>query len=103
MTPCFHVIEACYKLEDVEPLSQLLNLLPCMLSNVSAPTFGAMIKSSGHLNDVDRVSELGKEMNARGLQPAPATFGYMAVALVMTVETDEALELIRNHTCQGGV
>ena len=71
--------------------------LPRMSSNVSAPTFGAMIKSSGQLGDVEQVREPWKEMNTRGLQPGLVPFGCMAVALVMTGEPDEALELIRNH------
>ena len=97
MTPCFHVFEVCNRLEHIGPLSQVLNRLPCMSSNVSASTRGALIKSSGQLGDVDRFRELWKEMNARGLQPGPATFGCMAKAPVMNGQPDEALELIRSH------
>ena len=83
MRPCFHVFETCNRLEHVEPLPHVLNRLPCRSSNVSAPAFGDVIKSSGHLVDVDRVRELWKEMNARCLQPGPATFACMAEALVI--------------------
>ena len=36
-------VEACNRFKHMEPLSQLLNRLPCMSSNVSAPIFQAMI------------------------------------------------------------
>ena len=85
------------RLKHVEPLSQLLNRLSCMSSNVSAPIFGTMIKSSGQMGGVDWVCDLWKEMNARGLQPSPATFGCMAEGLVMNGQPDEALELICSH------
>merc|ERR1719284_793780 len=90
-------VEACNRLKHMEPLSQVLNRLPCMSSNVSAPIFGAMIKSFGQMGDVDRVRELWKQMTARGLQPGPVTFGCMAEALVMNGQPDEALELIHCH------
>ena len=69
-------VEACTRLILMEPLSQLLNRLPYMSSIVSAPIFGAMIKSSGHLGDVEQVREPWKEMNARGLQPGSLTMPW---------------------------
>ena len=68
-----------------------------MSSNVSAPIFGAVIKSFGQKGDVDRVRELWKQMTAWGLQPGPVTFGCMAEALVMNRQPDESLELIHSH------
>ena len=68
-----------------------------MSSLVSAPIFGAMIKSCGQTGDVDRVRELLKQMSARGLQPDPLTFGCMAKALLLNGQPDEALELIHSH------
>ena len=68
-----------------------------MSSLVSAPIFGAMIKSYGQMGDVDRVRELWKQMTSRGLQPDPLTFGCMAEARVMNGLPDEALELIHIH------
>ena len=68
-----------------------------MSSIVSAPIFGAMIKSFGQKGDVDRVRELWKQMTARGMQPGPVTFGCMAEALMMYGQPDEALELIHIH------
>ena len=90
-------VEACNRFKHMDPLSQLLNRLPCMSSNVSAPIFQAMVKSFGQMGDVDRVRELWKQMTARGLQPGPLTFGCMAEALVMYGQPDEALELIHSH------
>ena len=58
-------VEACNRFKRMEPLSQLLNRLLCMLSNVFAPIFQAMIKSCGQMEDVDRVRELWKQMTAR--------------------------------------
>ena len=47
---------------------------------------------------VDPVRDLWKEMNARGLQSSPASFGCMTVALVVIIElVDEALELPHSH------
>ena len=85
------------RLKHVEPLSQLLYPLSCMSSNVSAPIFETIIKSSGQLGGVDWVCVLWKEMNARGLRPGPATFGCMAEGLVMNGQPDEALKLICSH------
>ena len=68
-----------------------------MSSLVSAPIFGAMIKSYGQVGDVDRVRELWKQMTSRGLQPDPLTFGCMAEALLLNGQPDEALELIHSH------
>ena len=76
-------VEACNRLQHMKPLSQLLNRLPCMSSNVSAPIFGAMIKSFGQIKEMDRVRELWKQMTARGLQPDPVIFGCIAEALAM--------------------
>ena len=39
LTSWFHVFEISNSLEDVESRSSLVNRLPCMLVNVSAPTF----------------------------------------------------------------
>ena len=85
------------RLKHVEPLSQLLNSLCCMSSKGSAPMFGTMIKSSGQMWGVDWVCDLWKMMNARGLQPGPATFGCMIEGLVMNGQPDEALRLICGH------
>ena len=62
-------VEACNRLKNMEPPSQLLSRLPSMSSVVSAPIFRAMIKSFGQMEEVDRVRELWKQMTARGLQP----------------------------------
>ena len=53
-------VETCNRFKHMEPLSHLLNRLPCMSSNVSAPIFQTMIKSFGQMGDVDRVRELWK-------------------------------------------
>ena len=90
-------VEAYNRLQHMKPLSQLLNRLPCMSSNVSAPIFGAMIKSFGQIREVDRVRELWKQMTARGLQRGPVTFGCMAEALAINGQPDEAMELIHIH------
>ena len=77
----------------MEPLSQLLNRLPCCHRTSPRPSF----KSFGQMGDVDRVREVWKQMTACGLQPGPLTFGCMAEALVMYGQPVEALELIHSH------
>ena len=58
MTPCFPLRSwLALGFIHMEPLSQLLNRLPCMPSNVSAPIFHVMFKSIGQMGDVDRVRE----------------------------------------------
>ena len=83
------------KLKHVEPLSQLLFRLACMSLNVFAPIFGTLFKSSGQMGNW--LCVLWKEMNARGLQPCPATFGCLAEGLVINGQPDEILKLICSH------
>ena len=85
------------RLKHVEPLSQLLYRLSCISSNVFAPIFGTLFKSSGQMGGVDWLCVLWKEMNAHGLRPCPATFGCMAEGLVINGQPDEALKLICSH------
>jgi len=91
------VVEACNRLKHVEPLMQLLTRLPDLPSTISAPCFGAMIKSLGQVGELERVRDLWRQMFARGLHPGQVTFGCMAEALVMNGQPDEALKLIHDH------
>ena len=90
-------VQGLPRLKHVEPLSQLLYPLFCMSSNVSAPIFETMFKSSGQLGGVKRLCVLWKERNARGLRPGSPTFRSMTEGLVMNRQPDKALKLNCSH------
>ena len=90
----FHMFGACNRLVHTESLSPLVNGLPCRSSNVSAPTFGALLKTSGQSGGVDRVREQWKEMNDRVCSRA---LRLSIRGFVMDGQPDEVLELIRSH------
>jgi pentatricopeptide repeat protein len=90
------VIEACIRIRQLDLLSDLMQRYKQKraLVNLSAPTYGSMIKAYGQAGDVTRVHELWHEMEERGVKPSAITLGCMTEALVINNQADEALQLI---------
>jgi len=65
--------------------------------NLTAPTYGSMIKAYGQSGDVARVRELWREMEERGVKPTSITLGCMTEALVANQQADEAWELLHDQ------
>jgi len=63
--------------------------------NLSAPTYGSMIKAYGQARDVEQVWALWEEMISRQVQPTSITLGCMVEALVMNRCTDQAWDLVQ--------
>lgn len=97
------VIEACTRIKQLSPLSDLMRRRQRRPTNLSAPTYGAMIKAYGQAGDVERVRELWAEMAELGVKPTSITFGCMAEALVANGHADEAWELVRGYSERGCV
>jgi len=92
------VIEACIRIKQLDLLSDLMRRYRKKGSfvNLTAPTYGSMIKAYGQAGDVVRVRELWHEMAERDVKPTAITLGCMAEALVANGEAEEAWDLI--HT-----
>eukprot|EP00929_Paragymnodinium_shiwhaense_P045012 TRINITY_DN23051_c0_g1_i1.p1 TRINITY_DN23051_c0_g1~~TRINITY_DN23051_c0_g1_i1.p1 ORF type:complete len:1058 (+),score=256.41 TRINITY_DN23051_c0_g1_i1:128-3301(+) len=92
------VIEACIRIRQLGLLSDLMRRYRSKKAfvNLSAPTYGAMIKAYGQAGDVVRVRELWQEMDERGVKPTSITLGCMTESLVANNCPDEALSLL--HT-----
>jgi len=90
------VIEACIRIRQLDLLSDLMRRYRQKKAtiNLSAPTYGSMIKAYGQAGDVNRVRELWNEMEERGVQPTAITFGCMTEALVANNQADEAWQLV---------
>mmetsp|Transcript_71060 Transcript_71060/g.111234 ORF Transcript_71060/g.111234 Transcript_71060/m.111234 type:complete len:1077 (-) Transcript_71060:92-3322(-) len=93
------VIEACIRIRQLDVLSDLMRRYRQEggFVNLSAPTYGSMIKAYGQAGDVVRVRELWQEMAERGVSPTSITMGCMIEALVMNSQAEEALELIHKE------
>mmetsp|Transcript_50 Transcript_50/g.173 ORF Transcript_50/g.173 Transcript_50/m.173 type:complete len:1071 (+) Transcript_50:102-3314(+) len=89
------VIEACIRIRQLDLLSNLMRRFRSKGGfNLSAPTYGSMIKAYGQAGDIGRVRELWREMDERGVKPTSITLGCMAEALVVNGQADEAWDLI---------
>jgi pentatricopeptide repeat protein len=93
------VIEACIRIRQLELLSDLMRRYRQKggFVNLSAPTYGSMIKAYGQAGDIVRVRELWHEMAERGVNPTSITMGCMIEALVINYQAEEALELIHKE------
>jgi len=90
------VIEACTRIRYLDPLSDIRRQKRSP-TNLTAPTYGSMIKAYGQAGDVVRVQELWQEMFKNGVKPTSITFGCMAEALVSNGRDEEAWDLVRKH------
>lgn len=93
------VIEACIRIQQLDLLSDLMRRYRQRggFVNLTAPTYGSMIKAYGQAGDVVRVRELWQEMAERGVNPTSITMGCMIEALVANSQAEEALELIHKE------
>merc|ERR1719387_953482 len=66
----------------------------CVLQ-LTAPSYGSLIKAYGHARDVDRVWALWREMGERGIQATSVTMGCMVAALVTNGRVEDAWDLIQ--------
>jgi pentatricopeptide repeat protein len=97
------VIEACMRIQQLDLLSDLMRRYRNKggFVNLTAPTYGSMIKAYGQKGDVVRVRELWQEMVEYGVKPTSITMGCLIEALVVNGQADEALELIRTESESG--
>jgi pentatricopeptide repeat protein len=93
------VIEACIRIKQLDLLSDLMRRYRQKggFVNLTAPTYGSMIKAYGQAGDVARVRELWHEMEERGVKPTSITLGCMTEALVVNGQTEEAWQLIHSE------
>merc|ERR1719379_204407 len=93
------VIEACIRIQQLELLSDLMRRYRQRggFVNLTAPTYGSMIKAYGQAGDVVRVRELWHEMEERDVKPTSITVGCMTEALVTNDSADEAWELLHGQ------
>merc|ERR1719160_261376 len=94
------VIEACIRIKKLDVLSDLMRRYRQKggFVNLTAPTYGSMIKAYGQYGDIARVRELWREMEERGVKPTSITLGCMTEALVANQQADEAWELLHNQS-----
>merc|ERR1719401_2992836 len=93
------VIEGCIRIKQLDLLSDLMRRYrhKGAFVNLSAPTYGSMIKAYGQVGDISRVRELWAEMDQYGVSPTSITLGCMVEALVVNNQADEAWELIHKQ------
>jgi len=91
------VIEACIRIGQLDTLSELMQRYrqKGAFANLTAPTYGSMIKAYGQSGHVARVRELWQEMEARNVKPTAITLGCMMEALVKNQQPDEAWQLLQ--------
>merc|ERR1719424_122709 len=91
------VVEACIRTGRLEMLTKQFHkfMKQNPTANLSAPTFGTMIKAYGHARDTRRVWELWEEMLAHRASPTAVTLGCMVEALVANGCALEAWQLVQ--------
>lgn len=90
------VIEACIRIKQLDVLSDLMRRYRKQsgFANLTAPTYGSMIKAYGQAGNVKRVRELWQEMGEQCVKPTAITLGCMTEALVSNQLADEAWKLL---------
>merc|ERR1719401_2925379 len=93
------VIEACIRIRQLALLTDIMrrHRQKGGFVNLTAPTYGSMIKAYGQAGDTARVRELWQEMEERGVKPTSITLGCMTEALVTNNEAEEAWQLLHNQ------
>merc|ERR1719401_3034634 len=93
------VIEGCIRIKQLDLLSDLMRRYRQKggFVNLTAPTYGSMIKAYGQAGDVTRVRELWNEMEDRSVKPTSITLGCMVEALVTNNCAEEALEFLHKQ------
>merc|ERR1719401_70013 len=93
------VIEGCIRIKQLDLLSDLMRRYrqKGAFVNLTAPTYGSMIKAYGQAGNVVRVHELWDEMEERGVKPTSITLGCMTEALVTNHQFEEAWQLLHSQ------
>jgi len=93
------VIEACIRIKQLALLTDIMrrHRRKGGFVNLTAPTYGSMIKAYGQAGDLARVRELWQEMEERGVKPTSITLGCMTEALVVSGEAEEAFQLLQQQ------
>lgn len=91
------VVEACIRTGRLDVLSKQTEkfLKQGASANLTAPTYGSMIKAYGHARDVKRVWNLWDQMLFHNVQPTSVTLGCMVEALVANGRAMEAWQLAK--------
>lgn len=91
------VVEACVRMNRLDLLSDVMCCFEregCALQ-LTAPSYGSLIKAYGQARDVDRVWGLWREMGERGIKATSVTMGCMIGALVTNGCVEDAWDLIQ--------
>lgn len=91
------LVEACLRSHRLDVLAARLEEYRRkeVVYQLSAATYGSMIKAYGQARDVKQAWALWREMERCKVQPAAITLGCMVDALVMNGEETDAWELVK--------
>jgi pentatricopeptide repeat protein len=89
------VVEACLRAGQLKHLAKFMDQDGRPSGALSAPTYGALIKSYGQARDVKRVWAMWREMRDRQVQPSQVTLGCLIEALVANHCAEEAWQLVQ--------
>jgi pentatricopeptide repeat protein len=90
------VIEACLRVGQLDLLSEQMRKFARQggLLQLTAPTYGSMIKAYGQARDIERMWDLWNEMEKRQVKPTSITLGCMIDALVKNRCVEDAWNLV---------
>lgn len=91
------VVEACVRMNRLDLLSEVMNNFEREghALQLTAPSYGSLIKAYGQARDVDRVWGLWREMDERGIKATSVTMGCMIAALVTNGCVEDAWDLVQ--------
>jgi pentatricopeptide repeat protein len=91
------VVEACSRMWRLDLLSKVLGHFEKegIELQLSAPSYGSLIKAYGQAHDIDRVWGLWREMSERGVVVTSVTLGCMVAALTTNGLVEDAWDLIQ--------
>jgi len=89
------VVEACVRMKRLDLLSEVMQHFEREGHGLqlTAPSYGSLIKAYGQAHDVDRVWGLWREMGERGIKATSVTMGCMIGALVTNGCVEDAWDL----------
>merc|ERR550537_1579108 len=90
------MVEACVRISRVDVLSKLLSHCNAEEKslNLTAPSYGSLIKAYAHVGDVTQMWTLWHEMGQRDVKPTAVTLGCMIDALVKNGSVNDAWDLV---------
>jgi len=91
------VVEACVRMQRLDLLSKVMAHFEregCALQ-LTAPSYGSLIKAHGQAHDIDRVWGLWREMGERGVPTTSVTLGCMVAALTTNGLVGDAWDLVQ--------